>query len=94
VDINNASAMAQTQVIQATEAPKHNMKAARFRSQKKTPHKAAFRSYFHDKLVKQQALNFPLLHQSLWAHGVIGLKRLVNPRVGGQIVDRIIGLKA
>jgi hypothetical protein len=28
VDINNASAMAQTQAIQATEAPKHNMKAA------------------------------------------------------------------
>jgi hypothetical protein len=34
VDINNASAMAQTQVIQATEAPKHNKKAASFRSQK------------------------------------------------------------
>jgi hypothetical protein len=28
VDINNASEMAQTQVIQATEAPKHNKIAA------------------------------------------------------------------
>jgi len=35
VDINNASATAQTQATQTTETPKHNKKAASFRSQKK-----------------------------------------------------------
>jgi hypothetical protein len=35
VDINNASAMAQTQVIQTTEAAKHNKKAASLSTIKK-----------------------------------------------------------
>jgi hypothetical protein len=34
VDINNASAMTQTQVIKATEAPKQNIKAASISTKK------------------------------------------------------------
>ena len=31
-------------------------------------------------------LNPPLLQQFFWTRGVISFKRLVNPRVGGQII--------